>query len=259
MKRTIAVGLLMAVSSGCVSVGSGQLGVVWRPVGGTNPQALGEGTHAKKVFEEITLYDVRTQLRNEQLHVLAVNGLSMALDTTVRFHVVPAEVAALHQQVGPTYYDLILGPVLRSQARRVVGRYTPEDIYSSKRELIEREIREAVQKAIEHKHIELEAILVRNVALPPTIEAAINNKAQAEQEALKMQYVLQREHQEAERKGVEAAGIARYQDIIAAKLPDNLLRWKQIEALAELGKSPNAKVIVLGNPRDLAPVLLAPP
>jgi regulator of protease activity HflC (stomatin/prohibitin superfamily) len=255
----MALSTLVGVSTGCVSIGSGQRGVVWSPRGGTNLLTLGEGIHARSPLEEVTLYDLRTQLRNEQLHVLAGNGLSMSLDTTVRFHLVAADVAPLHREIGPTYYDLILGPVLRSQSRRVVGRYLPEDIYSSKRELIEREIREAVQKAIEGKHIELEAILIRNVGLPPTIEAAINSKAQAEQEALKMQFILQRERMEADRKSVEAAGIARYQDIIAAKLPENYLRWKQIEALADLSKSQNAKVIVLGNPRDLAPVLLAPP
>jgi regulator of protease activity HflC (stomatin/prohibitin superfamily) len=256
MSRWFAA-LLMA-SSGCATVGAGQAGVLWRASGGTDPTPVGEGWHYVSPRDELVLYDLRTQQRNEQLHILASNGLSLSLDTTVRFRVAPAEVSALHREVGPDYYSVILGPVLRSQARRVVGRYTPEEIYSTRRELIEREMREAIGKAIEGKHLVLEAVLVRNVELPPMIQKAIVDKLAEEQNALRMRFVLEHEQKEAERKKIEASGIAAFQDIVAAKLNGPLLRWKQIEALERLATSTNAKVVMLGGGKD-TPMMLETP
>jgi regulator of protease activity HflC (stomatin/prohibitin superfamily) len=166
-------------------------------------------------------------------------------------------VADLHRQVGSNYYDVILGPVLRSQARRVVGRYNPEEIYSTKRELIEREMRQAIDKAIVGNHIILEAVLVRNVELPPMLQKAIVDKLSEEQNALRMKFVIDHEKEEAERKKIEAGGIAAFQDIVAAKITESLLRWKQIEAMAQLAQSPNAKVVMLGGAKDF-PMLVDP-
>ena len=198
MRKALIVAFCFA--AGCVTITSGQAGVLWHSRSGTDPTPLGEGWHLITPLDQVTLYDLRTQERNEKLEVLAVNGLQLGFDTSVRFHVVPGEVAALHREVGPEYYDVILGPVLRSQARRVVGRYTPEEIYSTKRELIEREMRIAVEQAIQGKHIVLEAILVRDVALPTMIQKAIMDKLAEEQHALKMKYVIEHERLEADRR-----------------------------------------------------------
>ena len=254
MGRFVAALVLV---TGCATVGAGQGGVLWRAASGTDPQPLGEGWHYVSPRDEVVIYDLRVQQRNEKLQVLAANGLSLSLDTTVRFHVAPKEVASLHREVGPSYYDIILGPVLRSQARRVVGRYIPEEIYSTKRELIEREMRNAIEKAIGGTHIVLEAVLVRNVELPPMLQKAIVDKLTEEQSALKMKFVIDHEREEAERKKIEAQGIAQFQDIVAAKLSDPLLRWKQIEALSRLALSPNAKVVMLGGGKDL-PMMMEP-
>ena len=258
MRSYLALIGMLTVSGCATTVTAGQAGVVWHPSGGTEVNPLGEGLHFIGAFDQVALYDLRTQQRNEELHVLASNGLSLGLDTTIRFHVVPSEVAKLHTEVGESYYDVILGPVLRSQARRVVGRYTPEEIYSTKREIIEREMRESIAKAITGKHIELEAILVRNVELPQLIERAIVDKLSEEQSALKMKYVLEREAKEAERKKVEAQGIAAFQDIVSSKLSDALLKWKQIEALDRLSQSANAKIVMLGAGQNVPPVVLEP-
>ena len=247
--RRMAIALI--AMSGCATVGPGEAGVLWRASGGTDPTPLQEGWHYVSPRNEVTIYDLRVQQRNEKLQVLAANGLSLSLDTTVRFHVKPDEVAQLHRQVGANYYDVILGPVLRSQARRVVGRYNPEEIYSTKREIIEREMRQAIEKAITGNHIVLEAVLVRNVELPPMLQQAIVDKLTEEQNALRMKFVIDHEKEEAERKKIEASGIAAFQDIVAAKITDSLLRWKQIEALAKLAQSPNAKVVMLGSGKDL--------
>jgi regulator of protease activity HflC (stomatin/prohibitin superfamily) len=189
--------------------------------------------------------------------VLAANGLSLSLDTTVRYHVAPSEVADLHRQVGANYYDVILGPVLRSQARRVVGRYNPEEIYSTKREMIEREMRLAIDKAITGNHLVLEAVLVRNVELPPMLQKAIVDKLTEEQNALRMKFVIDHEKEEAERKKIEAGGIAAFQDIVAAKITESLLRWKQIEAFSQLAQSPNAKVVMMSGGKEL-PLMVDP-
>lgn len=257
--RFSIVALLLS-GSGCATVGPGQAGVLWRSTGGTDLEPVTEGWHYVAPFNQLTIYDLRTLEHNEQLQVLASNGLQLGLDTSVRFHVVPKDVAALHREVGPDYYNVILGPVLRSQARRVVGRYTPEEIYSTKRELIEREMRQAVDKAIEGKHLVLEAILVRNVELPQMIQRAIMDKLGEEQRALKMKFVIEHERLEADRKTIEAEGIAAFQNTVAAHLSESLLRWKQIEALDKLAASPNAKVVLLGgNGRDTPPIMMETP
>ena len=254
--RTIPL-LVLVIGSGCATVGAGQAGVLWRTNGGTDLTPIDEGWHYVSPMNRLVLYDLRTQERNEKLQVLASNGLSLSLDTSIRFHVSPKEVGELHKETGEDYYNLILGPVLRSQARRVVGRYTPEEIYSTKRELIEREMREAINSATTGKHIVLEAILVRNVELPQMIQQAIIDKLSEEQKSLKMKFVIEHEQQEAERKKIEAQGVADFQNIVAAKLSDSLLRWKQIEALDRLSLSPNAKIVMLGG-RD-APLMLETP
>jgi regulator of protease activity HflC (stomatin/prohibitin superfamily) len=142
---------------------------------------------------------VRSQERAERLEVQSSDGLGIVLDTSVRFHAIPGEVPALDQELGPDYYAVLIGPTLRSQARRVVGRFKPEEIYSTQRELIERQIREGVDAAIKGRHIALEAVLVRNVTLPEQLQAAITNKLEAEQSALKMKFVIAQQQAEDEK------------------------------------------------------------
>jgi regulator of protease activity HflC (stomatin/prohibitin superfamily) len=149
------------------------------------------------------IYSVRSQERAERLEVQSSDGLGIMLDTSVRYHAVPAEVLALDQELGPSYYEVLLGPTLKSQARRVVGRFTPDQIYSTQREQIEKEIREGIETAIKGRHIVLEAVLVRNVVLPPQLQSAITNKLEAEQSALKMKFVIAQQESE-DQKALEA-------------------------------------------------------
>ncbi len=274
---SIAASLLV---TGCsyATVGPGQVGVVWTP-SGTSPNVLPEGNWGVGYFDHATVYDARSQERDEQLEVLASNGLRIVLDASVRYHIVGAEAVELDRELGVHYYDVLIGPTLRSQARRVVGRYQPEEIYSSQRELIERQIREGVEKAIEGRHVVLEAVLVRNVTLPDTIQQAINDKLQAEQRALKMKFVLEEADGEAQKqlieqkaeaerariaaeskaqtdqieangraeaKRIDAQATADYQRLVEPHLTDPMLRWQEIEALRVLGASPSSKVIFLG-------------
>jgi len=283
MNRALFVLLASLGSTGCsyATVGPGQVGVVWTP-SGTRPDAVPEGSWSIGWFDRATVYDARSQEREERLDVLAANGLRIELDASIRYHIVPKDAVALDRELGVHYYEVLVGPTLRSQSRRVVGRYQPEEIYSTQRELIERQIREGVEKAIEGRHIVLEAVLIRNVTLPETIQQAINDKLQAEQQALKMKFVLEQAAAQADKqmieqkaeadrariaaqsnaetskieaqgkadaKRIDAQATAEYERLVEQHLTDPMLRWQEIEALRTLGASTNSKIVFLGSGR----------
>jgi len=238
------------------TVDSGRAGVLWTLLGGTQEKVFGEGVHVIAPWNRLTRYDVRTQDQKEVLHVLTNNGLSVSLETSIRYRPLRDELSRLHAEIGPNFYEVILAPVVRSESRKVGGRYSPEEIYSRKREVVEHEILEEAQRAIEGKHVSLEAILIRDVDLPANIKRAISEKLEEEQKALKMEFTLNRERQEAERKRIEAAGIADFQKIVATGISAELLRWKGIEATEKLASSQNAKVVVVGSGKDGLPLIL---
>ena len=149
-----------------------------------------------------------------------------------------------------------MAPVVRSEARKVFGRYAPEEIYSTKREAIERQIYDEVLRALDGKHVVVEAVLVRDVELPDTIKTAIADKLAEEQRAQKMKFTLDRERQEAQRKQIEAEGTAKYQSIVREGLTPEYLQYKGIEATQKLAESPNAKVVIVGAGKGGLPVIL---
>jgi regulator of protease activity HflC (stomatin/prohibitin superfamily) len=252
--------LLVLASAGCATtVGPGRVGVIWRASSGTQSNTYGEGLYYVAPWNDLYVFDLRSMSHDELLNVIAVNGLGIKLDASVRYHLAPAEVVALQKEIGPEYYAKILEPVLRSEARRVLGRYTPEEIYSTKRDLIEREIREGLRAKIEGKHLVLEAVLIRNVELPDAIRHAIDQKLAAEQEVLKMKYVLEVAKSVAEQRRIEAQGIADYNKVVAASLTPPVLEFERIQQLNRLATSPNAKTVVMGPGAAGAPVLLSTP
>jgi regulator of protease activity HflC (stomatin/prohibitin superfamily) len=200
--------------------------------------------------------DLREQQRDVDLDVLADNGLEIKLTSSILFQPIDGQVFDLIRQTGPEYYATLIGPYVRSSARRVVGRYSPEEIYSIKREQIEREIRDDVSRKLEGRHLRINAILIREVHLPTVVQTAIQAKLQEEQKALEMRFVLDRTRQEAERKRIEAAGIADYQATISKGLTDKIISWQGIEATEKLAESPNAKVVVIGSGKGGLPVIL---
>jgi regulator of protease activity HflC (stomatin/prohibitin superfamily) len=240
-------GLCLA-ASGCatVMVGPGEIGVLWTANNGTQAQTYGEGAHNLSSGDVMSIYDLRTNSKDEALEVIASNGLGIKLDASVLFHVVPKEIVQLQEEIGPEYYAKILAPVLRSEARRVIGQYTPEEIYSTKRELIEREIFDGLVKTITGRHIVLETVLIRDVTLPDAIEHAIDNKLQAEQEVLRMKYVLEVAKSKAEEQRVEAQGIADYNRTVASSLTPAILEFQRTQQLGQLATSANAKTVVMG-------------
>jgi regulator of protease activity HflC (stomatin/prohibitin superfamily) len=255
--RQLGVALVVVLlATGCVRIDSGRAGVLWAFFGGTQDQVYGEGVTIVPPWNRMFIYDIRTQDRKEDLHILTANGLSMELEASIRYRVKRDELPKLHTTIGANYFDVILAPVIRSEARKVGGRYTPEEIYSTKREAVEGEIFAEVEKALDGRHVEVEAILVRNVDLPPNIKTAITEKLEEEQKALKMEFTLDRERQEAERKRIEAKGIADFQKIVSSGISENLLRWKGIEATEKLSLSQNSKVVVVGSGKDGLPIIL---
>jgi regulator of protease activity HflC (stomatin/prohibitin superfamily) len=258
-----------ALLSGCsyMTVQAGEVGVLWT-TDGVKDKVYPEGLYTVGFWDKPAIYSRRSQEREEQLDVLAANGLRIALDTSIRYHIIPEEAVTLDRELGTNFYSILIGPTLRSQARRVVGRYQPEEIYSTKREVIEREVREGIEKVIQGRHVVLEAVLIRNVTLPNAIEMAINNKLEAEQQSLKMKYVIEKSRQEADQRLIEEKASAERQTIQAeadanakrtlakatddantlmqAHLTDAILKWQKIQALEELAKSPNAKVLFMG-------------
>lgn len=252
----LAFALALAAFWSIRTIDSGYAGVKWSMFGGTQQRTYGEGVHLVPPWNRLVRYDVRTQDAKELLHVLSANGLSVSLETSIRYRPSIEELAALHSQIGPGYYEVILAPVVRSEARKVGGRYTPEEIYSSKREVVESEIMDEVRQTIDGKHIEIDAILIRDVDLPDNIKKAISEKLEEEQKALKMQFTLSRERQEAERKRIEAQGIADFQRIVAEGISEELLRWKGIEATENLAESNNSKVVVIGSGKEGLPIIL---
>jgi regulator of protease activity HflC (stomatin/prohibitin superfamily) len=183
--------LLVPQASACAyaRVAAGEVAVVRTPEG-VRQKVYPTGDWPIGLWDTAAKYSVRSQGNDEQLEVLAANGLRIILDASIRYHLVASEAVQIDQELGENYYAVLIGPTLRSQARRVVGRFTPEEIYSTQRETIERQIREGIEAALKGRHLVLEAVLIRNVRLPETIQEAINNKLEAEQQALKMQYVI---------------------------------------------------------------------
>jgi len=255
--RLHLLGVTAAASSlaACTTIPSGRTGVEWSPMNGTMNRTLDEGFHFVSPFSRIYQVDLREQQRDVDLDVLADNGLEIGLKTSILYQPIAGQSSELIKETGPEYYATLIAPHVRSSARRVVGRYSPEEIYSTKREEIEHEIRQDVTTKLAGNHLRVNSVLIREVHLPPDVQAAIQAKLQEEQKALEMRYVLERSRQEAERKRIEAAGIADYQATISKGLTDKILAWQGIEATQRLAESPNAKVVVIGSGKEGLPLI----
>jgi regulator of protease activity HflC (stomatin/prohibitin superfamily) len=255
MQRTTTALLLLALGAApflegcrCPTVPSGHRGIVFKSLGGgTSEEVLGEGLHIMPIWNNVITYDTRVHEMKETLTVLSSNGLAIRVESSVRFRPNMDELFGLQTQIGPDYDAKVVAPIVRSEARKVFGRYQPEEIYSTKREEIERQIQAEVTRALEGKHVVVEAVLVRDVDLPDAIKTAIADKLAEEQRAQKMRFTLDRERQEAQRKQIEAEGIAKYQSIVRQGLTPEYLQFKGIEATERLAQSSNAKVVIVGN------------
>jgi len=184
------------------------------------------------------------------------NGLEIKLDASAWFEPKREFLGKLHQEKGEAYVQRVLLPTIRSAARSVVGRYTPEQLYSSKRDAIQVEIYDETQKIVDEQYIQLNQILIRDVTLPATIKEAIERKLKQEQESLEYEFRLVTAKKEAEKVTIEAQGKADANRILSASLTDKILQDKGIDATLELAKSPNSKVVIVGSGDSGLPLIL---
>ena len=214
------------------------------------------GFHVIAPWNDLLRYDVREQKSEETMDVLDKEGLSINVDVTIIFNPYYNKIGYLHENIGTNYVSVMVIPNVRSAVRAVTGRYTAEEIYSTKRGEVESEIIETTRMALAEKNSEIKHLLIRSIMLPEKIKQAIESKLQQQQEALAYQYRLDREKSEAERLRIQAQGIADYNAIISASLTDRILKQKGIDATLELANSANAKVIVVGSGEDGLPLIL---
>jgi len=236
----------------------GERGVIFRPYtsGLDKENIYGEGFHIIAPWNQMFVYNVREQQREETMDVLDKNGLSINMDVTVRFNPLFVKIGYLHEQFGVNFVNVLVIPEVRSSVRQVAGRFTAEEIYSTKRSEVEQSIISETRNVLGANFIDMRALLIRSINLPDQIKQAIELKLGTEQEALAYQFRLQREESEAERRRIEAEGIANYNRIINASLTDQILLQRGIEATTSLAESPNSKVVIIGSGESGLPLIL---
>ena len=253
----LLLGVLVLGAANSVScVRTGHVGVV-TVFGRVTGRTMGEGIHLVNPLARVHQLDIKSQEVKERAAVPSREGLIMGLEASVLYHLDPAGAAELFQKIGPNYREVLLIPNFRSAIRGVTAANTASALYSDSRDAMAQQIRTELQGQVQPRGVVVENVLLRDLQLPETLKHAIEAKQQAQQDAQRMEFVLQKERQEAERKRVEAAGIKDFQDIVSQGISDKLLQWKGIEATIELARSPNSKVIVVGNSKSGLPLIYA--
>jgi regulator of protease activity HflC (stomatin/prohibitin superfamily) len=259
----VLVGIL---SASIVQVDAGHVGIK-KLFGNVKPDVLYSGLHVVNPFMDVVELETRTQnytmsgvhnegdkVGDDAIRVLSADGLEVTIDLTVLFRVIPESSPNLFKETGLDYKDKIVRPISRTKIRDNAVYYDAVSLYSTKRDEFQARIYKALEDEFNKRGLLLENLLIRNISLPTSVKNAIESKINAEQEAQKMQFVLQKERQEADRKRVEAQGIADYQRIISESLTDKQLQYEQIKTMKELAASANAKIIIMG--KGNAPMIL---
>ncbi len=266
MKKVLPIALVIGAiiliiifwSRMTVTLEAGHAGVLFKTFGGgiDTEKTYGEGFHFMAPWNKMIDYEVRQQEIAEDLNVLSSNGLEIKVDVSAWYQPVFSELGLLHKNIGTDYLRRVVIPAMRSSARKVIGRYTPEQIYSTKRDAIQDEIYTETKEILSEKYVQLNRILIRSIILPPTIKTAIESKLKQEQESLEYEFKLTKAVKEAQRQKIDAEGKAAANRILNASLTDKILREKGIQATIKLAESPNSKVVIIGNSKDGMPIIL---
>ncbi|MBB6254963.1 prohibitin family protein [Nitrospirillum iridis] len=249
-----------------VNIPSGSVGVLWlRLAGGTQTGFhYNPGLKIIAPWDQVFVYDVRLRRMDETVQALTRDGLAVDVELTVSYFVDRDLVANLHETLGPQFEDTLVRPTMSSEIRNAVAELRPDDLYSINRTALEQRVARLVRGVLarsnldvggDHQLINIQDIFIRNITLPPTVQASIEQKIAEEQNALRFQFVLEKERLESERKAIEAQGIRQFQEIVSNGISDRYLRWKGIDATLQLSKSPNAKVVVIGAQNGLPLIL----
>ncbi len=262
----LALGLIGFLTSCIKQIDAGQIGVK-SLFGKVDDDVLTSGLNFVNPLVDVKIVDIKTQnytmsgvhdegdkAGDDAIRVLTADGLEVVIDLTVLYRVIATEAPRIVKETGMDYRDKIVRPLTRTKIRDNSVYFTAIDLYSTKRDLFQGRIFKSIEEDFKKRGLVLEQLLVRNITLPTTVKSSIEEKIKAEQDAQKMEFVLQKEKQEAERKRVEAQGIADYQKIISSGLGDKQLQYEQIQVMKGLITSPNAKVIIMGGGKT--PVIL---
>src|SRR5246127_4211819 len=251
----IAFVLVILLLSSVTRVGTGHVGVLTL-FGRVTGETLGEGIHLINPLKTNNEMSIQTQTIKESARVPSSEGLMMALDPSLIYPLNPDRAAEVFQKIGADYENVVVEPTLRSAIRESTASHTANALYTGEREMVAKQIFDQVNEQLLKRGLTVENVLLRDIQLPATLKAAIEAKQQAEQESLAMNFRLQKETQEAQRKRIEAAGVRDLQQIVAQGITPSLLEWKGIEATENLAKSPNSKVVVIGNNKNGLPLIL---
>ena len=250
----VLAGILTMSATACVT--TGHVGVV-TIFGRVTGQTMREGIHLVNPLARVHELNIKTLEVKEHASVPSKEGLIMGVEASVIYHLDPDRAAEVFRTIGKEYAEVLLTPTFRSAIRAVTASNTAAALYSDARESIARAIMSDLQGQVQARGIVIENVLLRDLQLPDTLKQAIEAKQQAQQEAQRMEFVLQREKQESERKRVEAQGIKDFQNIVTEGISEKLLEWKGIEATIELARSNNAKVVVVGNTKAGLPLIFS--
>ena len=241
-----------------LTIDAGHRGVLFRRFAGGLDKSVvyGPGFHVLAPWNTMYTYDVREKQLEEEMEVLSSNGLNIQVDVTVRVNPKYNKIGDLHDKFGKEYLTSLVRPEVRSSVRKIIGRFTPEELYSTRRDEVQQMIQKDLNTTLDKNYIELRASLIRGIMLPDKVRMAIEDKIEAEQSALKYEYILQQSRKEAERRVIEAEAKARANIVLNASLTDKILKDKGIEATLQLANSPNSKVIIVGSGPDGLPLIL---
>jgi prohibitin 1 len=257
IKIAIVAVILVVLLWSVTSIPTGNVGVLTL-FGRVTGETLSEGIHLINPLKAVQKLSVQTQSVKESANVPSNEGLILALDTSLLFHLDKNKAAFVYQTIGDNYAEKIVEPTLRSAVRASTSSHTANALYTNARELVQQQIQDELTTQLAARGVIVENVLLRDVQLPAMLKGSIEAKQQAEQDALRMSFVLQKEKQEAERKRIEAQGISDFQKIVAQGISSQLLEWKGIEATEKLSTSTNAKVVIIGNPKNGLPLVLEP-
>ncbi|WP_298519055.1 prohibitin family protein [uncultured Kordia sp.] len=254
----VVIVVIVLIAKSAVTIGPGEGGVLFEQFGdGINTEkTYGEGFHIVAPWNNMIIRKVRQQSISDEMNTLSVNGLQVQVNGTIWYEPEFSNLGKLIKTKGEDYEEELLDPAINAAARSVVGRYTPEQLYSSKRDVIEQEILDEVTKLLQGQYVIVKKVLVEDVILPPTIKEAIERKLKQEQESLEYEFRLVTAQKEAEKVRIEAQGKADANKILSASLTDKILQDKGIEATIKLSESPNSKVIVIGSGESGMPLIL---
>jgi regulator of protease activity HflC (stomatin/prohibitin superfamily) len=274
-----AAALLAALLSTVAIVPAGHVGI---PVvfGRVQDRQLNEGLNFVNPFAQVVSMTVRTEtytmssVRDEgavkgddSITALSADGLMMPLDLTLAYRLVASDGSWLYRSIGPDYVDKVVRPASRTAVREAIAGFTAQEAYSTRRQelaanidqLLTTRLRELLMQHEDfgnRRGFIIEQVMIRNVQLPARVKNAIEEKLEAEQQALRMRFILEKERQEAERKAIEARGISDFQNIVSRGISDQLLAWKGIEATQQLAQSSNSKIVIIGNPKNGMPLII---